>query len=1179
MTEVFEYTGDVQELDVSDAFIVEFDLHGSAGEDGSDGAAGDGGSRGIGGRLKGRFDVSDLDTVLMYVGGGNGNRWGFNKGGSGASENNSGGNGGGETSIRDGDDNLIAAADAGGGGAGGFTNESSPVGGGGGGAAGGSGGSGSLDGGSGDDAEGDGDGGDGGDGTAGSGDDGGTRYDSERLIEVVEEETGGSGSDSDGEIEATITGEDVSDATVAATTQESADIEWSLGEGADEHRIYRSTEPDPVGTGEQVGTVDGDVSTFTDTGLTSGRTYYWAVTAFNDESDIETDGSETEAATTVLVPTDVEASGSNARSVKLEWEVADDNEDGDITLFRSEEEHEGFEELETFDLTETEYVDEELGLVTTFFYYLERDTGDATVEGGVDSATTGIIPPEDVTVETEDWSALLDVEWNDTTDGEADFMVLVEKDGETLHESDQLEAETEAHTTPSILVKRETGDTVDVTVKSVIGEAEADSDPFTVELDRIVPDKSGYQIYLLTGNDEVSLDFESGDLTLRQTAHHNLTVNTGLSQQSLDKYADLNANVIVAYDGSPIFRGVLERAESQSGYQVGQTQVQALGEGWRLRHDESLKTYQNIPVFEALEDYLEDTGFFVTVEPDEGQEVGEEAVVQEASSTTDFEDQFGEQIGEEDPIRIEDDEIGNSQVCWLRDLGDTDDWSGGTAGEDFEGVGGPDGDDGATGGSGQTFTDSDDFVRLRSLRVWQEIPEEEVAIALRWGGVDGEDADVDIEIEVLDEDGTTVLGSVEADTLSGLVNFVWDFEGGFIDDWDDGNLQPGEYKLRVSGLESGNGSRVDLVGLFDRRYVDEDEFDNELHEEGGHLDGPPLYATVSVESEEVETEGGLLVSTATLETDFNDTTNDQAIAATNTGSFDENGLGSATFLEEQNTTEATFDFLDNDLFGTIYRTRLTFGPTDDGPRDATPRFNYDGQAASELTSTITTSSLPVIDEQELSDDHMTNVQNLCDQAGYTAVVLPHREREVVAFPTGSEQRDAHFDIVEANPDRDTREYANAIIVVGGTVDDEEDDEVGIGRYVGTAEDEDEIQRRIDAGLPERKARVSRVITDRRLESQRAVDQTAIQKLQKAVRNRLLTGSIEIAPTVVMPGVTYDVPELNPQEDDETQFDAEEVSFSIGHGTGNAQVNFAENESLVQDVSATRLSLSQIQQLL
>jgi len=147
--------------------------------------------------------------------------------------------------------------------------------------------------------------------------------------------------------------------TKTAATSISITISWSSVTGATGYRIFRSASS--TGTFAQVGT--STTTSYTDTGLTAGTTYYYEVAAYNSDNGT---GYQSAAfsATTMGIPTGLVTTGATYNSISISWNSVTDATG--YYIYRSSSSTGTFTQVGTS--TTTSYTNTGLSGGTIYFY-------------------------------------------------------------------------------------------------------------------------------------------------------------------------------------------------------------------------------------------------------------------------------------------------------------------------------------------------------------------------------------------------------------------------------------------------------------------------------------------------------------------------------------------------------------------------------------------------------------------------------------------------------------------------------------------------------------------------------------------------------------------------------------------------------------------------------------------
>lgn len=344
-TETFTYSGNKQTWTSQSSQTVTIYMTGAGGGDGGATNDGSGGTGGSGGYLEMDYQVSDGETLEMYVGetgtagesveggtGGSGG-WGYENGGDGGHGDRGagGGGGGGATVVRNGSGTVIGSAGAGGGG-GGHERSGSWGGGGGGGARGGAAGKGY---GSPTAGGGTGAGGAGGDGNATDnanaqypGEDGGTVANTD-LGSTVTATTGG-GNTGHGSVEIVFLPAPTLSPPEATDSRQLA-LDWTIEDDNPDGDV-RVRRRSADASEHEIAALSPDTTTYTDTGLLDGERYEYAIRRVTPDTSADSDW--VSAVTWLPNPEDLTVESVDERYMNLSWTDPSNNTVG-YQVYRS----------------------------------------------------------------------------------------------------------------------------------------------------------------------------------------------------------------------------------------------------------------------------------------------------------------------------------------------------------------------------------------------------------------------------------------------------------------------------------------------------------------------------------------------------------------------------------------------------------------------------------------------------------------------------------------------------------------------------------------------------------------------------------------------------------------------------------------------------------------------------
>ncbi|MXV62085.1 hypothetical protein GS429_08425 [Natronorubrum sp. JWXQ-INN-674] len=632
-------------------------------------------------------------------------------------------------------------------------------------------------------------------------------------------------------------------------------------------------------------------------------------------------------------------------------------------------------------------------------------------------------------------------------------------------------------------------------------------------LDRFEPLGPGYTIYLTRGGDRDPDSEHTAVLGPDDVIDPSLP-GTHTDIDEWECYVPLTreledwrlAEMFVVYetqsgDSELIYRGRLDTVNHDKGSDL--TTLRGESVEYKLDQGSAQKHYQGEAAANALEEYwAEETPFEAVVHEPDPNVVDEGKIVQSASSTADLENLFNwdEADRETLPVDISDGTIELLQTCYVLDL------EGGYSDDQYSG--------GEADGPNTVPTVDFDYT----------IPAEHLHISLREGIFSG-NRDVRVRFDGTDLYQGIGVGSNDQPSWWHLSN-LYDIRGG--DDSDGGSFLL-EYQ------DSSDGQYVvDVVVIYDRRYHNSDDFDDELHEPGGYFDRPYLYPPEYT------------FESAIHDDPYNTTAADLVVSATGINDnfsveLSNNG-GDSYPIGADGTNSVSGSF--GNTFGSLVRSRLTLGayPIEGNPQDATPRYGYNSQAISSYELEITTNDLGIFNDREFVGSDFEIQQDLHDEAGYRWVAeYDDEEFLVTSFPRGGiVEEDVDWTTLEGVSDGfEMRDYANVITIYGAYDEDNEE------YLVAEARAEEEIQRLIDLGFSEEEAEIEDSEIEPDIDNPEDLRQIATRELANRVREDEREASIPIVPKAIDPGKSYPVPDIARPGEEPPVLPLESIDFSDG----------------------------------
>lgn len=182
-----------------------------------------------------------------------------------------------------------------------------------------------------------------------------------------------------------------------------------------------------TGTGFSVITsTAANVTSFTDTGLSSGTTYYYRMRAMNGSATFSTYTTESSTTTLVVpnVPTGLTASGATSSSITLNWTDASNNETG-FQIERSLTTASGFSLVTTTAFNVVTYTDASLTAGTTYYYRVRAINGSSTFSGYSNEANaTPLTPPSPPSnLAASPSGSSIGLSWTDGSNNEDGFQI------------------------------------------------------------------------------------------------------------------------------------------------------------------------------------------------------------------------------------------------------------------------------------------------------------------------------------------------------------------------------------------------------------------------------------------------------------------------------------------------------------------------------------------------------------------------------------------------------------------------------------------------------------------------------------------------------------------------------------------------------------------------------------
>ncbi|MGK7393484.1 MAG: FG-GAP-like repeat-containing protein [Candidatus Cyclobacteriaceae bacterium M3_2C_046] len=210
----------------------------------------------------------------------------------------------------------------------------------------------------------------------------------------------------------------------SATSDSQINLIWE-DNATNEDNYYLERSVNDLSNFIEIATLPANATSYNDTGLNPGTTYYYQVRAGNGSGysiySIEANAT-TDATAAINAPIDFTANASTT-NIDLTWTDQADNEDGFI-LERSLTSGSGFAQIASLGSNISSYSDISLNEGTTYFYQIKAYN--ATDESSYTSASAStlitILPPDNLAA-TASGVTQIDLSWNDNSANEAGFVI------------------------------------------------------------------------------------------------------------------------------------------------------------------------------------------------------------------------------------------------------------------------------------------------------------------------------------------------------------------------------------------------------------------------------------------------------------------------------------------------------------------------------------------------------------------------------------------------------------------------------------------------------------------------------------------------------------------------------------------------------------------------------------
>lgn len=209
---------------------------------------------------------------------------------------------------------------------------------------------------------------------------------------------------------------DIGSVSLTVVDNDQIDLSWDAVDDADEYDILRADASGSTRSDYTVaGTVGTNTTTYSDTTVEDGEQYYYRIDAvYSGTNSLSAD--EVAGTTPLPAPTLDALDASVADAITVEYILADDSSDGDVTVERSRDGGSSWTTVATIAaLSQTSYTDTGLLDGEAYHYRLTRATDHVSAQSGTLSATTILPAPTELSVGTVDATSAA-ISWTDNHD-------------------------------------------------------------------------------------------------------------------------------------------------------------------------------------------------------------------------------------------------------------------------------------------------------------------------------------------------------------------------------------------------------------------------------------------------------------------------------------------------------------------------------------------------------------------------------------------------------------------------------------------------------------------------------------------------------------------------------------------------------------------------------------------
>ncbi len=210
--------------------------------------------------------------------------------------------------------------------------------------------------------------------------------------------------------------------SLAAVAVSSSRIDLTWTDRSNNETGFKIERKEAGGSYSQIATVAANTTTYSNTGLSADKTYYYRVRAYNSAGNSAYSNEVSVTTSVPAAPSNLSATTLSNTEIYLYWDDNSNNETG----FKIERKKAGgsYSQIDTVEANVTTYTDSGLSTNTTYYYRVRayNSIGNSTYCTEVSAATTFLGSPSNLVAETVS-SSQINLFWTDNAGNETGFRI------------------------------------------------------------------------------------------------------------------------------------------------------------------------------------------------------------------------------------------------------------------------------------------------------------------------------------------------------------------------------------------------------------------------------------------------------------------------------------------------------------------------------------------------------------------------------------------------------------------------------------------------------------------------------------------------------------------------------------------------------------------------------------